>query len=82
LVAAAYLGEAAKFPFPIHPHMLRHATGYKLANDGRDTCALQHYLGLSTAESPISLHLGRHPWKSGIISTSWMLQTDEISTAE
>ena len=31
------LGEAAGMPFPIHPHMLRHATGYKLANDGHDT---------------------------------------------
>jgi type 1 fimbriae regulatory protein FimB/type 1 fimbriae regulatory protein FimE len=31
--------------FPIHPHMLRHATGYKLANDGQDTLALQHDLG-------------------------------------
>jgi len=25
--------------------MLRHATGYKLANDGQDTRAIQHYLG-------------------------------------
>ena len=33
------------FPFPVHPHMLRHACGFKLANDGRDTRALQHYLG-------------------------------------
>ena len=41
----ARLGTEAKFPFPVHPHMLRHATGYKLANDGRDTRALQHYLG-------------------------------------
>jgi site-specific recombinase XerD len=31
-------------PFPIHPHMLRHACGFKLANDGHDTRALQHYL--------------------------------------
>ena len=38
-------GEAAKLPFPIHPHMLRHSTGYKLANDGHDTRALQHYMG-------------------------------------
>jgi site-specific recombinase XerD len=30
-------------PFPIHPHMLRHACGFKLANDGHDT--RQHYLG-------------------------------------
>jgi site-specific recombinase XerD len=35
----------AKFPFLVHPHMLRHACGFKLANDGRDTRALQHYLG-------------------------------------
>jgi hypothetical protein len=27
------------------PHMLRHSTGYKLANDGHDTRALQHYMG-------------------------------------
>ena len=39
------LGEAAKMPFPIHPHMLRHACSFKLANDGHDTRALQHYLG-------------------------------------
>ena len=42
------LGEAAKMPFPIHPHMLRHACGFKLANDGHDTRALQHYLGHKT----------------------------------
>ena len=39
------LGKAAKMPFSLHPHMLRHACGYKLANDGHDTRALQHYLG-------------------------------------
>lgn len=38
-------GRHAGLPFPIHPHMLRHATGYKLANDGQDTRAIQHYLG-------------------------------------
>jgi type 1 fimbriae regulatory protein FimB/type 1 fimbriae regulatory protein FimE len=38
-------GEAARLPFPIHCHMLRHSTGYKLANDGHDTRALQHYMG-------------------------------------
>lgn len=31
----ARAGVAAALPFPVHPHMLRHATGYKLANDGR-----------------------------------------------
>jgi hypothetical protein len=29
------LGKAAKMPFSLHPHMLRHACGYKLANDGQ-----------------------------------------------
>jgi type 1 fimbriae regulatory protein FimB/type 1 fimbriae regulatory protein FimE len=38
-------GEAADLPFPVHPHMLRHACGYKLANDGHDTRAIQQYLG-------------------------------------
>jgi len=39
------LGRAAKFDVAIHPHMLRHACGYKLANDGVDTRSLQAYLG-------------------------------------
>jgi len=38
-------GVAAKLPFQVHPHMLRHSTGYKLANDGQDTRSLAHYLG-------------------------------------
>ena len=45
LKTIARTGEAAKLPFPIHPHMLRHSTGYKLANDGHDTRALQHCMG-------------------------------------
>jgi integrase len=42
---AARSGLAAKIPFPVHPHMLRHACGFKLANEGHDTRSLQHYLG-------------------------------------
>jgi type 1 fimbriae regulatory protein FimB/type 1 fimbriae regulatory protein FimE len=41
----ARTGQEAKFPFLVHPHLLRHACGFKLANDGQDTQALQHYLG-------------------------------------
>ena len=33
------------FTFKVHPHMLRHAYGFKLANDGHDTRSLQAYLG-------------------------------------
>ena len=38
-------GVAADLGFPVHPHMLRHACGFKLANDGVDTRSLQAYLG-------------------------------------
>lgn len=39
------ISEAAEFPFPVHPHMLRHACGFKLAHDGHDTRAIQEWLG-------------------------------------
>jgi site-specific recombinase XerD len=35
----------AKLGIKVHAHMLRHACGYKLANDGHDTRSLQAYLG-------------------------------------
>ena len=38
-------GKADGFGMKIHPHMLRHACGYKLANDGVDTRTIQAYLG-------------------------------------
>ena len=41
----ARAGAVAVLDFPVHPHMLRHSTGFKLANDGQDTRAIQHYLG-------------------------------------
>ena len=43
LIARA--GVAAGFAFQLHPHMLRHSCGFKLANDGVDTRSLQAYLG-------------------------------------
>ena len=38
-------GIEARLGFKAHPHMLRHACGYALANRGHDTRALQAYLG-------------------------------------
>ncbi len=38
-------GAEAKLGFKPHPHMLRHACGFALANKGHDTRALQAYLG-------------------------------------
>jgi type 1 fimbriae regulatory protein FimB/type 1 fimbriae regulatory protein FimE len=38
-------GAAAELGFKAHPHMLRHACGFALANKGHDTRALQAFLG-------------------------------------
>lgn len=45
LRALRRLGENMGFSLPLHLHMLRHACGYKLANDGHDIRAIQHYPG-------------------------------------
>jgi site-specific recombinase XerD len=39
------IGKRAGISFPVHFHMLRHSCGYKLANDGMDTRAIQDWLG-------------------------------------
>jgi len=46
-------GIEAKLPFKCHPHMLRHATGYALANRGTDTRTLQAYLGHRSIQSTV-----------------------------
>ena len=51
-----------------HSHMLRHSCGYKLANDGHDTRAIQHYLGHRSIASTVryttmSPHRFRGFWK-------------------
>jgi integrase len=38
-------GQAAGLKLKVHPHMLRHGCGYKLANDGVDTRTIQAFLG-------------------------------------
>ncbi len=39
------IGHRAKLNFKVNPHMLRHSTGYYLANKGCDTRLIQDYLG-------------------------------------
>jgi type 1 fimbriae regulatory protein FimB/type 1 fimbriae regulatory protein FimE len=39
------LAEKTSIGFQVHVHMLRHACGYKLANDRHDTRAIQDWLG-------------------------------------
>lgn len=38
-------GQLANLAVKVHPHMLRHACGYALADLGRDTRLIQDYLG-------------------------------------
>ena len=44
-VAIRDYGEKAKLAVPAHPHMLRHACGFALADQGADTRLIQDYLG-------------------------------------
>ncbi len=46
-------GEAAELPLPVHPHMLRHACGYYLANQGLDTRLIQDWLGHRNIEHTV-----------------------------
>jgi integrase len=39
------IGQRAKLAMPVHFHTLRHSCGYKLANEGIDTRAIQDWLG-------------------------------------
>jgi type 1 fimbriae regulatory protein FimB/type 1 fimbriae regulatory protein FimE len=38
--------------------MLRHACGFKLANDGHDTRALQHYFGHKKTSDTVRVYRG------------------------
>jgi site-specific recombinase XerD len=67
------IGARAKLPFRVHAHMLRHASGYALANAGHDTRLIQDWLGhraiqhtaryteLSPTRFIHRLIVGRHP---------------------
>lgn len=44
-VAVRKYGELAGLALSAHPHMLRHACGYALADQGADTRLIQDYLG-------------------------------------
>jgi integrase len=47
--------ESIAFPFPVHPHMLRHAAGYKLVNNRQPVaCAFSHS-SMSASISSVTL---------------------------
>jgi integrase len=56
-------GVEAKLGFKAHPHMLRHACGYTLANKGHDTRALQAYLGHRNIQHTVRYTAAPTPFK-------------------
>jgi type 1 fimbriae regulatory protein FimB/type 1 fimbriae regulatory protein FimE len=46
-------GVIAGIGLKVHPHMLRHACGYALANAGHDTRSLQTYPGYSNIQHTV-----------------------------
>jgi len=46
-------GQLAGIDFPIHSHMLRHSTGFYLANKGKDTRSIQSYLGHANIKNTV-----------------------------
>jgi len=53
-------GEAAGLEIAAHPHMLRHACGFALADQGADTRLIQDYLGHRNISHTVRLH-GHQP---------------------
>jgi site-specific recombinase XerD len=47
------VGAEAGFEWKPHPHMLRHAAGFKLANASVDTRTIQDYLGHRSIASTV-----------------------------
>jgi type 1 fimbriae regulatory protein FimB/type 1 fimbriae regulatory protein FimE len=61
----ARLGRAAGIGFRVHPHMLRHSCGVKLANDGHDTRRIQEYLGHCSIQHTVKYTaLSPEPYKN------------------
>jgi len=54
--------KAAALPFLSHPHMLRHACGFALADQGADTRLIQDCLGNRGATLPFMSDLGKVGW--------------------
>jgi site-specific recombinase XerD len=47
-------GESSNLKLTVHPHMLRHSTGFYLANKGHDTRAIQAYLGHANIKNTVT----------------------------
>ena len=55
--------KAGQADLAVHPHMLRHAAGYCLANQGVDTRLIRDFLDMRTsATRHITRHFRRRGW--------------------
>ena len=73
--------EAAGLEIRAHPHMLRHACGYALANAGHDTRGLQAYLGNKNIQHTVRYtELAPTRFKGGG-RTEWVPNPFEASAA-
>ena len=64
------IGERAGFDFLVHVHMLRHACGFKLANDGVDTRTIQAI----SATGRSSIRFAIPSWRSKAYSETELLR--------
>lgn len=79
-------GQLANLSFPLHPHCLRHGTGFFLANEGHDTRLIQSYLGhRSIASTTIYTETNRNRfvelWASTSGSAIYKHEMDVAQTA-
>jgi Phage integrase family len=72
------LGGTAKMPFQIHPHMLRHACGYILANRGVDTLASTFVPTASLVRQWYEPHLQRM-YDDGHLRAADIAQLEQIA---
>ncbi|EKN5096055.1 tyrosine-type DNA invertase [Yersinia enterocolitica] len=76
-------GQLAKLSLPIHPHMLRHACGYSLAERGNDTRLIQDYLGHRNIRHTVHYTASN----AARFATAWqndrlLYQTSKLAVAE
>jgi type 1 fimbriae regulatory protein FimB/type 1 fimbriae regulatory protein FimE len=73
----AEAGKRVGLEFPVHPHMLRHATCFYLANAGQDTRAIQAHLGHKNIQH--SVHAFGHLHRQKIDATHDFYRRDNDS---
>lgn len=74
-------GRLAGLPFDVHPHMLRHACGYELAEQGMDTRLIQDYLGHRNIRHTVHYTAGNAARFSRLWQGAVLFEADKDSSA-